>query len=71
MKTAEPKHVELLKDGILTYDEAAELLRVDKRTVERMVEEGQLPRTRVRSSPRIPRSAIMQYLSDNVVEATG
>lgn len=60
----------LLKDGVVTIDEAAEMLRVDPRTVERMLHDGQLPRTRARSKPLIPKLAIIRYLADGLVPAT-
>lgn len=47
---------------LLTYDEAARLLRVCKRTVERLVGRGELPVVRVGRMPRISRAALMQWL---------
>jgi excisionase family DNA binding protein len=69
MKTAR-KHDDLLRDGVATYPEAAELLRVSPRTIRRMVDARELPRTRVRGEPRIPRAAITDYLASHVIEAT-
>lgn len=47
---------------LLTYEEAARLLRVCKRTVERLVGRGELPVVRVGRMPRISRAALMQWL---------
>jgi excisionase family DNA binding protein len=47
---------------LLTYDEAARLLRVCKRTVERLAGRGELPVVRVGRMPRISRAALMQWL---------
>ena len=47
---------------LLTYDEAARLLRVCKRTVERLVGRGELPVVRVGRMPRISRAALMRWL---------
>ena len=62
-------HDDLLKDCVLTIDEAAEFLRVDPRTVQQMLHDRQLPKTRVRSKPVIPKAAIIKYLSDGMVDA--
>lgn len=57
---------------LLTYDEAARLLRVCKRTVERLVGRGELPVLRVGRMPRISRAALMQWLErGSAVEAPG
>lgn len=40
---------------LLTYEETGHLLRISKRTVERMVGRGELPIVRVGSAPRIRR----------------
>ncbi|MEO6435373.1 MAG: helix-turn-helix domain-containing protein [Tepidisphaeraceae bacterium] len=53
---------ENLETLLLTYDEAARLLRVCKRTVERLVARGELPVVRVGRMPRISRAALMQWL---------
>lgn len=41
------------RKGLATFKEAAEFLSVTTRTIYRMVEDGQLDRIDVRSSPRI------------------
>src|SRR5207247_118872 len=53
---------ENLETLLLTYDEAARLLRVCKRTVERMVMAGELRVIRVGRLPRISRAALMQFI---------
>ncbi len=56
---------------LLTYDDAARLLKVCKRTVERLVVRGELPVVRVGRAPRISRAALMQWLENGgVVAAT-
>lgn len=55
---------------LLTYDEAARLLRVCKRTVERLVGRGELPVVRVGRMPRISRSALMRWLEHGSAVAT-
>jgi excisionase family DNA binding protein len=47
---------------LLTYDEAAPLLRVCKRTIERMVGRGELPIVRVGRMPRISRAALTEFV---------
>jgi excisionase family DNA binding protein len=47
---------------LLTYDEAARLLRVCKRSVERMVERRELPVVYVGRLPRVPRAELMRWL---------
>lgn len=54
---------ENLKTFLLTYSEAAALLRVCKRTVERMVATGEIPIVRVgRRAPRISRAALLRWI---------
>jgi excisionase family DNA binding protein len=48
---------------LLTYDDAARLLRVCKRTVERLVARGELPVVRVGRLPRISRAVLTRWLS--------
>jgi excisionase family DNA binding protein len=47
---------------LLTYDEAARLLRVCKRTVERLVSRRELPKVIVGRKPRISRAALMRWI---------
>lgn len=55
---------------LLTYGEAARLLRVCKRTVERMVAAGELPVIYVGRLPRISRVALMDFVERASVKAT-
>ncbi|MFC5369697.1 helix-turn-helix domain-containing protein [Arcanobacterium bovis] len=50
----------------LTVAEVAEITRVSRMTVYRMVHAGELPAVRVGSSYRVPRSALDQLLAGNV-----
>lgn len=65
--TQKPENPETL---LLTYEEAARLLRVCKRTVERLVGRGELPVVRVGRMPRISRAALMQWLERGSAGAT-
>ncbi|QPK94038.1 helix-turn-helix domain-containing protein [Actinomyces sp. zg-332] len=51
------------KPNLYTIAEVAELMRVSKMTVYRMVHSGDLPAIRVGKSYRIPVSAIQQMLA--------
>lgn len=53
----------------LTVAEVAELMRVSKMTVYRMVQNGNLPAIRVGRSYRVPKSAVDQYLKDAFVHS--
>src|SRR5688572_254453 len=55
---------------LLTYDEAARLLRVCKRTVERFVGRGELPVVRVGRMPRISRATLMQWVDRGTAAAS-
>ena len=50
---------------LLTYDEAARLLRVCKRTIERMVKARKLPVIQVGRLPRISRVALTTWIERN------
>lgn len=50
------------EDPWLTVDEVARFLRVSKMTVHRLLEDRELAYARIRSSIRIRRSALAQYL---------
>lgn len=54
---------------LLTLADAARLLRVCKRTVERLVGRGELPVIRVGRAPRISRTALMRWLESGSVAA--
>jgi excisionase family DNA binding protein len=57
--SAQPENPETF---LLTYDEAARLLRVCKRTIERLVAAKELPVIRVGRLPRISRAALTQWI---------
>ncbi|MDY5585126.1 MAG: helix-turn-helix domain-containing protein [Arcanobacterium sp.] len=51
-----------------TVAEVAEITRVSRMTIYRMVNSGQLPAVRVGSSYRVPRSALDQLLAGGASE---
>lgn len=55
----------------LTVQEVAELMRVSKMTVYRMVHAGELPAVRFGRSYRVPANAVESYLRQAVVDGTG
>lgn len=61
--------VEPLVGSFLTVAEVANLIRVSKMTVYRLVHGGQLPAVRVGRSFRVPEDAVRRYLRDSYVEA--
>jgi excisionase family DNA binding protein len=61
---------ENLETFLLTYDEVARLLRVCKRSVERLVGNGELPVVRVGRAPRISRAALMQWIEKTSATTT-
>ncbi len=56
--------------NFLTVQEVAELMRVSKMTVYRMVHAGELPAVRFGRSYRVPANAVESYLRAAVVEGT-
>lgn len=54
----------------LTVQEVAELMRVSKMTVYRMVHAGELPAVRFGRSYRVPVNAVESYLRSAVVDGT-
>ncbi len=52
----------------LTVAEVANLMRVSKMTVYRLVHGGELPAIRVGRSFRVPEQAVHDYLRDSFVE---
>ncbi|MDJ0317892.1 MULTISPECIES: helix-turn-helix domain-containing protein [Arthrobacter] len=54
----------------LTVQEVAELMRVSKMTVYRMVHAGELPAVRFGRSYRVPANAVESYLRSAVVDGT-
>ncbi len=59
---------ELSDVRFLTVAEVAELMRVSKMTVYRLVHGGELPAIRVGRSFRVPEQAVHDYLRDSFVE---
>lgn len=55
----------------LTVAEVAELARVSRMTVYRMVHAGELPAIRVGKSYRVPQSAVEELLSGGAQDVTG
>jgi len=53
----------------LTVAEVAEMMRVSKMTVYRLVHSGDLPAVRVGRSYRVPRHALQDYLSSGFNQA--
>ena len=54
----------------LTVQEVAELMRVSKMTIYRMVHAGELPAVRFGRSYRVPANAVEIFLKDAVVDRT-
>ncbi len=54
---------------LLTVAEVAELMRVSKMTVYRLVHGGGLPAVRIGRSFRVPEQAVNDYLRDAYIEA--
>jgi excisionase family DNA binding protein len=52
----------------LTVAEVAEVMRVSKMTVYRLVHSGEMPAVRFGRSYRVPESAVEQYLKGAVVD---
>ncbi|WP_218712910.1 helix-turn-helix domain-containing protein [Arthrobacter sp. BF1] len=56
--------------NFLTVQEVAELMRVSKMTVYRMVHAGELPAVRFGRSYRVPANAVESFLRSAVVDRT-
>ncbi|MGA7205424.1 MAG: helix-turn-helix domain-containing protein [Specibacter sp.] len=57
--------------NFLTVQEVAELMRVSKMTVYRMVHAGELPAVRFGRSYRVPANAVETFLKSAVVDGPG
>jgi excisionase family DNA binding protein len=69
-KSAEgPRGDGLREVRFLTVAEVAEVMRVSKMTVYRMVHAGELPAVRVGRSFRVPEQAVQDYLKGAFFEA--
>jgi len=58
-----PKH-HIVPDEVLTVDEAAELLRVDRRTVYSMIKRKKIPARRLGRVIRIPKQKLLTWLAE-------
>ncbi|WP_427129382.1 helix-turn-helix domain-containing protein [Pseudarthrobacter sp. S9] len=56
------------KARFLTVAEVAELMRVSKMTVYRLVHSGEMPAVRFGRSYRVPENAVEQYVKGAVVD---
>ncbi|MEP7763488.1 helix-turn-helix domain-containing protein [Sanguibacter sp. 25GB23B1] len=52
----------------LTVAEVAEVMRVSKMTVYRLVHSGELPAVRVGKSYRVPQEALQAYLASSYID---
>ena len=59
------------QDEILTYPEAAEVLKVSLRTMYRLVADGKVPSFRVGGSTRFSRNALLDLGKPQADEAAG
>ena len=66
MEMAEEKNFSNVR--FLTVSEVAEVMRVSKMTVYRLIHSGEMPAVRFGRSYRVPESAVEQYLRGAVVE---
>ncbi len=56
----------IFDEGLLTVREAAQMLTVTKATVYNLMSAGKIPSTRVGRLRRIPRRALLEYLTDGL-----
>src|SRR3954449_4149811 len=63
-----PKDNQLSEVRFLTVAEVAEIMRVSKMTVYRLVHAGDLPAVRVGRSFRVPEQAVHDYLRTSFIE---
>ena len=64
MSSSQPPDAPLAQVRFLTVAEVAELMRVSKMTVYRLVHSGEIPAVRVGRSFRVPEKAVHDYLRD-------
>jgi len=67
--SARQKPTDAAQLKLLTVAEVAELMRVSKMTVYRLVHGGGLPAVRIGRSFRVPEQAVNDYLRDAYIEA--
>lgn len=73
MAGKKPTETELLKDGTMTIQQAAEFTGYSRDSIEAMIKAGELPWTQLRrrgGRKVIPKSALMGLLSENMVNAS-
>ena len=58
-------------DVVLTVDEAARLLRVDRKTLYASISAGEVPAARIGGAIRLSRTALLRYLEGNGGPALG
>lgn len=63
-----PKDNKLSEVRFLTVAEVAQIMRVSKMTVYRLVHAGELPAVRVGRSFRVPEQAVHDYLQTSYIE---
>lgn len=66
MLTAPPAGV--IRDDWMTVVEVAQLLRICKRTVYRLLARRELARVKVGRATRIPRSSVAQYIESQLTK---
>jgi excisionase family DNA binding protein len=69
MSSSQPPDAPLAQVRFLTVAEVANLMRVSKMTVYRLVHSGELTAVRVGRSYRVPEKAVHDYLRDAYIEA--
>jgi len=69
MSSSQPPDPPLAQVKFLTVAEVANLMRVSKMTVYRLVHGGTLPAVRVGRSFRVPEQAVNDYLASSMFEA--
>lgn len=61
------KKIDLLSDGILTIQEAAAILKVDRHLIGELVRSGELAHVKIGPrQTRIPKAALNQFLADRL-----
>ena len=58
-------------DAVLTVDEAARLLRVNRKTLYASISAGEIPAARIGGAIRLSRTALLRYLEGNGGPALG
>ena len=61
---------DLLQDGVVSINEAAEFLSVSRRTIYSLMESGQLVYTKIGALRRIPRLALIELAAEGLIGPT-